>query len=81
MRVLSAAAIVALSLLIGAPAAAQPAGQTILVWSYGFSPNPIHLTAGRPVILHFRQSLRKRPRFHCWTILQERDDHVRHGRE
>lgn len=53
MRVLSAAAIVALSLFIGAPAAAQRAGQTILVWSYGFSPHPIHLAAGRPVTLTF----------------------------
>ena len=51
MRIVPAAASAALSLLIGA--AAQPAGQTILVWSYGFSPHPIHLTAGRPVTLTF----------------------------
>ena len=53
MEALPATAIAALSLLIGAPAAAQPAGQTILVWSYGFSPHPIHLAAGRPVTLTF----------------------------
>src|SRR5947209_6709589 len=53
MRVFPAAAIAALSLFIGAPAAAQPARQTILVWSYGFSPRPLHLAAGRPVTLTF----------------------------
>jgi plastocyanin len=46
-------AVAALSLAIGVPAAAQPRGQTILVWSYGFSPQPIHLAAGRPVTLTF----------------------------
>jgi plastocyanin len=53
MRAIPAAAIAALSLFIGASAAAQPAGQTILIWSYGFSPHPIHLAAGRPVTLTF----------------------------
>jgi plastocyanin len=53
MKVFRPAAIAALSLLLGAAAAAQPAGQTILVWSYGFSPHPIHLAAGRPVTLTF----------------------------
>jgi plastocyanin len=48
---LSAAA--ALSLALGASAAAQPGGQTIQVWSYGFSPKPIHLAAGKPVTLTF----------------------------
>jgi plastocyanin len=47
------AAVAALTLMIGAPAQAQPASQTILVWSYGFSPQPLHLTAGQPVTLTF----------------------------
>ncbi len=53
MRSLRAAAIAALPLLIGAPAAALPGAQTILVWSYGFSPHPIRLAAGRRVTLYF----------------------------
>jgi plastocyanin len=47
------AAVAALSLAVSFPTAAQPAGQTIFVWSYGFAPNPIHLAAGRPVTLTF----------------------------
>lgn len=47
------AALAAFSFAVGSPAAAQPSGQTIVVWSYGFAPNPIHLAAGRPVILTF----------------------------
>lgn len=38
--------------LIG-PASAQPTTQTIVVWSYGFSPVPLHFAAGRPVTLVF----------------------------
>lgn len=38
--------------LVG-PASAQPPTQTIVVWSYGFSPVPLHLAAGRPVTLVF----------------------------
>lgn len=53
MRMLRAAAIAGLVLTIGAPAAALPAAQTILVWSYGFFPHPIHLAAGRRVTLYF----------------------------
>ena len=45
--------IAALSLALAAPVAAQPAGQTILVYSFGFSPRPLHLAAGRPVTLTF----------------------------
>lgn len=45
------AAVAALSFAVSFPTAAQPAGQTITVWSYGFAPNPIHLAAGRPVTL------------------------------
>ena len=48
------AAAVALSLALVAPAAAQPARQTIVVWSFGFSPQPIQLAAGRPVTLVFQ---------------------------
>jgi len=47
------AAAAALSVLAGSPAAAQPAVQTIALWSYGYSPRPIHLKAGRPVRLVF----------------------------
>ena len=47
------AAAVALSLAIGGSAVAQPAAQVIQVWSFGFAPNPIYLTAGRPVTLTF----------------------------
>ena len=53
MKAFHPAAVAALSLLLGAAAAAQPAGQTILVWSYGFSPHPLHLRAGQPVTLTF----------------------------
>jgi plastocyanin len=47
------AAAAALCVLPSVPAAAQPAAQTINVWSYGFAPRPIHLAAGRPVTLTF----------------------------
>ena len=47
------AAIAALSLALGAPVTAQPAGQTIIMWSFGFSPKPLLLAAGRPVTLTF----------------------------
>ena len=41
-------------MLLSAPASAQPAAsQTILMWSYNYSPKPIHLRAGRPVTLTF----------------------------
>jgi plastocyanin len=42
-----------LSLFCAAPALAQPAAQTIQVWSYGFGPKPIALAAGQPVTLTF----------------------------
>jgi uncharacterized cupredoxin-like copper-binding protein len=45
--------VASLALSLGAPAAAQPATQTITVWSFGFAPRPIHLAAGRPVTLVF----------------------------
>jgi plastocyanin len=47
------AAAAALSFALAGPAPAQPAGQTIVVWSYNFSPKPLHLVAGRPVTLTF----------------------------
>jgi plastocyanin len=43
----------ALSLTLGVPLPAQPAAQTILLWSYGYSPRPIYLRAGQPVTLTF----------------------------
>ena len=53
MKIFGAAAIGWLSMTIGEPVPAQPAAQTIEVWSYGFSPHPIHLAAGRRVTLYF----------------------------
>src|SRR5690348_9091270 len=47
------AALAACSLLLSAPAVAQPAQFTIRVWSFGFAPNPIRLVAGQPVTLTF----------------------------
>jgi plastocyanin len=47
------AAAAALSFAFAAPALAQPAAQTILVSNFAFSPQPIHLAAGRPVTLAF----------------------------
>ena len=43
----------ALSLALAGPAMAQPAAQTIDLANFSFSPKPIHLAAGRPVILTF----------------------------
>jgi plastocyanin len=43
----------AISLLVAAPAPAQPAQLTIQVWSFGFAPQPIHLRADQPVTLTF----------------------------
>lgn len=48
---LAAAAVVSISFL--SPAAAQPASRTILLWSYGYTPAPIRLAAGRPITLTF----------------------------
>jgi plastocyanin len=53
MKILRPAAVAALSLMVSAAALAQPVGQVITVWSFGFSPHPIHLAAGRPVTLTF----------------------------
>jgi uncharacterized cupredoxin-like copper-binding protein len=50
---LSLAVAAALPLTIGSVAAAQPAGQIVQVWSFGFAPNPIALVAGKPVTLTF----------------------------
>ena len=46
------AAVAALSLLAGAPAAAQPV-QAVTLYSFGYSPNVLQLRAGRPVTLTF----------------------------
>lgn len=47
------AAVAALSCLAGIPAAAQPAAQTIILYSHGYAPNVIQLRAGRPATLTF----------------------------
>jgi plastocyanin len=47
------AAAAALCVALGAPAAGQPAAQRIVVWSFGLSPQPLQLRAGRPVTLTF----------------------------
>lgn len=47
------AALAALSLVSFAPAAAQPAGVTIYLQNFSFTPKPIHLRAGQPVTLTF----------------------------
>jgi plastocyanin len=53
MFVRGVAAAAALSLAFSVPAPAQAPGQTIAVWSYGFSPQPLRLRAGQPVTLTF----------------------------
>jgi len=47
-----------LALLLAGPAAAQPSSAQIVVqvWSFGFSPRPMHLRAGQPVTLTFVNS-------------------------
>ena len=42
-----------LALGLSAPAPAQPASQTIYLWSFNYAPKPIHLAAGQPVTLTF----------------------------
>lgn len=49
----SAAATALSLLLLPAAAVAQPAQVLVQVYSFGFSPQPIHLMAGRPVTLTF----------------------------
>lgn len=46
---LATAAVLALGAT--SPAVAQPAAVRIAIWSFGFSPQPIQLRAGRPVTL------------------------------
>jgi plastocyanin len=48
---LAAAAVLCVALGTSAPA--QPAAQRIVVWSFGFSPQPLQLRAGRPITLTF----------------------------
>jgi plastocyanin len=43
-----------LSLVFSVPTVASPPGQTIMVWSFGFAPNPIRLAAGEPITLTFQ---------------------------
>ena len=49
----SSIAAIAATLMIAAPAAAQPGAVTIDVQSFSFAPTPIHLRAGQPVTLTF----------------------------
>lgn len=42
-----------LALVFSSPAAAQPAAQTIQLYSFGYTPKVIRLAAGRPVTLNF----------------------------
>lgn len=42
-----------LSLAFSTPAAAQPASQRIVLWSFGIAPKPIQLAAGERVALTF----------------------------
>ena len=53
MTLFRRAAVIAMSLMLAAPAAAQPAQVVVQVWSFGFAPNPIRLAAGRPVTMTF----------------------------
>jgi plastocyanin len=48
------AATAALSLAFSVPTVASSPGQTIMVWSFGFAPNPIRLAAGQPITLTFQ---------------------------
>lgn len=43
----------ALPIAAATAAPAQPAAQTVYVWSFDFAPRPIHLRAGQPVTLTF----------------------------
>jgi plastocyanin len=53
MAPLRLAAAAALSLVLTAPATAQPAQYVVQLWSFGIGPQPIRLAAGRPVTLTF----------------------------
>jgi plastocyanin len=53
MLVLRPLALASLFAVSTSPAAAQPAGQIISLSNFSFSPQPIHLRAGRPVTLTF----------------------------
>lgn len=52
-RLAASTAALALSLLVGAPAAAQAPQVVVQIWSFGFAPNPIHLASGKAVMLTF----------------------------
>lgn len=56
MPAMPLAAAAMLSMIVAAPAAAQPeqpAQLLVQVWNFGFAPQPIHLAAGKPVTLTF----------------------------
>ena len=48
------AALSGLSLALASPGAAQPAQYVVVLASFSFAPRPIHLAAGRPVVLTFQ---------------------------
>ena len=54
MRAFHLAALAGLSFGLSVPSHAAAPTQTISVWSYGFAPKPILLTAGREVTLTFQ---------------------------
>ena len=56
MTLLRSAVAASLMLALNAPAAAQPAAQTIQLYSFGYTPRAIRLAAGRPVTLTFVNS-------------------------
>jgi plastocyanin len=45
--------LLAAGLALPSAALAQPAAQTVTVWSFGFAPRPLQLRAGQPVTLTF----------------------------
>jgi len=49
-----AAAVAFSSLVFSVPIVASTPGQKIMVWSFGFAPNPIRLAAGQPITLSFQ---------------------------
>lgn len=53
MTLLRSAVAASLMLALNAPTAAQPAAQTVQLYSFGYTPKAIHLAAGRPVTINF----------------------------
>jgi plastocyanin len=53
MKGFARGALIGAILSLGGAAMAQPVAMSIEIWSFGFSPHPIHLAAERPVTLTF----------------------------